>query len=407
MVRLKALVVFPNNRLRRVTYVVTAFFVSSWLIMPGLDLQGSTQRISSEGTVKYPKHELGIWDVDRGATVPEEVSWVVTKSPAYGKINTLENPSFELDFPGWYIYTPSGRTPLSVSLSAGYVGRSLRLTSNELGYRGGAFQSFSNVPPNTTFHFRAVINTVDVEALETSILYWEIFEDKNWVDGGKLKQIGGSTDWTPYETTFKTPDKVTRVAVFPALVYNRGEVWMDETSLITEGWQPPTIPVILNWYTLRSPWINGNPNQFKSVAELEMVEEALKTIPTENFWGIFGPCGIEEIYRTHISFVDDLDTMWFSERLLGYPLYLQEKPTATIEDWKDEMYLRMIRGFHNYFSPLTRVGITWGHRDPNVWNKYYGEPATIFVQQHYDFLVLYPYTTDLEDWLRSANAHHH
>jgi len=347
--------------------------------------------------VKYPKHELGVWNVGRGTAVPEEASWIVTTSADYGKSNLLTNPGFELDFLGWKLTRPSG-TPLSVSLPSGYVGQSLLLTSNELGYQGGVFQYFPGVPPNTTFHFKAMVKTVDVESLKAVVLYRDVYDAEHIWYGGHLTVIQGSRDWTLYETSFTTPDKMTDVYVYPALVYNRGDVWIDETSLTIEGWQPPTIPVILNWYEFRPSL------PIRTQEALTNLEQGLKSIIMENFWGIISP-GSEEIYRTHIAFNDDVDTMWFGERLLGYPLYLAESPDATRDAWNDEMYLRMIRGFYNYFSPLTKVGITWGITDPNSWNYAYGEPAATFIQQHYDFLFLYPYTTNLEDWLRRGKPY--
>ena len=380
-------------RLRRKTYLFTSFLIFAWSVMPILGLQHSSVNISSEGTVKYPEHELGLWDVRCLAAVPEEASWIVVNSADYGKTNLLENPDFELDFLAWSLYIPPDKTPLSISLPSGYMGRSLLLTNNKLGYRGGAFQYFSNVPPNTTFHFKAMVKTVNVEGLETTILYRDVEDaEGNWY-GGELERISGSSDWTLYETSFTTPNVVTRVAVFPVLVYNRGEVWIDEASLTMEGWQPPTVPVILNWYTLRLSL------PIRTEQALTNLEEGLISISTENFWGIISP-GYEEVYRIHIAFDDDLDTMWFGENLLGYPLYLAEKPDATKDEWMDEMYLRMIRGFYNYFSPLTKVGITWGWTDAANWNTIYGEPAITFIQQHYEFLFFYPYTIDLEDWLK-------
>jgi len=389
MVRLKALV-FPTSGckgrnserlLRRKTYLVIPFLILTWLfVMPILGLQSSSLNISSQGMIKYPRRELGVWNVGRGTAVPEGASWIVATCADYGKPNQLTNPGFELEFLGWRL-TAHG---LNVSFPTGYVGKSLLLTSNVLGYQGGVFQYFPDIPPNTTFHFKAMVKTVDVESLKAVILYRDVYDaEKNWY-GGHLTVIQGSSDWTLYETSFTTPDKITDVYVYPALVNNRGDVQIDETSLIIEGWQPPRIPVILNWYAFRPSL------PIRTQEALTELEQGLKSITTDNFWGIISPV-CEEIYRTHIDFNDDVDTTWFGERLLGYPKYLEENPGATQRAWQEEMYLRMIRGFYNYFSPLTKVGITWG--------------IVNFIKQHYDFLILYPYTENLEYWLQQSKPY--
>ena len=219
--------------------------------------------------------------------------------------------------------------------------------------------------------------TVDEEALEYNVLYYDMRDEEGNVVSASLKQERGSTPWTLYETIFTTPNKVTELHLFPVLVHNRGEVWIDDVVLEMETWEPPlAIPVVLNWFEVHYP-----DDPFTSETELKIVEEWLKTIPTENFWGIIFIR--EEIYRTHISFNDNLNTTWFGEALLGYPLYLVGNSSATEDDWKSEMYLRMIRGFHNYFSPLTKVGITMGDRIlPGFKDEYYGESAIAFIQEH-------------------------
>lgn len=178
-------------------------------------------------------------------------------------------------------------------------------------------------------------------------------------------------------------------------------------TVYTPTYQRPRedLSVILNYHTLHNPY-NPSFNPFVTEADLKTVEQGLKTVPTENFWGIIFIA--EEHYKTHVKFNDDVNTIWFGEVLLGYPLYLAESPGATVNQWKDEMWLRMIRGFHNYFSPLTKVGITasgssivpnWKNRS---WckgiGKYWGDPAMTFIREHYDFVILYAYTDNLEDF---------
>ena len=378
-------------------FLIVALFLNL-VILQILGLQGS-QSISAYGTVVYPEHQLGVFHVKPGATLPGEASWVVTISPDYGKPNLLENPGFERGIQGWGLATPPGATPMRVDILDGWLGKSAVMVSDDMGYRGGLSQYFENVPPNTTFRYRAMIKTVDVEGLEAVVLYWDVTDEAgNWYEGS-LQTIRGSKDWALYETSFTTPNVPTLVTLYPALVYNRGQVWLDEVYF---GKEPPEVievPVILNWadlYLLKP---------FKSESDLNKVEERLKTVPTENFWGMFFIC--EEIYRTDIAFYDSVDTTWFGERLLGYPLYLTDSPGATEEDWKDEMYLRMIRGFYNYFHGRTKVGITVGYDRIMPWriDEYYGAPAVAFIQQYYDFVFAYPYTTDLEYFLQHSKPY--
>jgi hypothetical protein len=166
------------------------------------------------------------------------------------------------------------------------------------------------------------------------------------------------------------------------------------------------ISVILNWRSVHPP---ENPfNPFTTSAEIQQVEGNLTSIPAENFWGIIFVC--EETYRTHVAFDDDVNTTWFGENLLGYPLYLTENPTATQDQWKDEMYFRMIRGFYNYFHPRTKIGITangmstilnWKNTSPLKGKGvpyFFGEEAMDFIKQNYDFVILYAYTSNLTDY---------
>jgi len=164
------------------------------------------------------------------------------------------------------------------------------------------------------------------------------------------------------------------------------------------------LSVILDWYSVHPPYEPFNP--FQNQSDIEEVESKLKTISPEKFWGILFIC--EENYRVHIGFNDDVNTTWFGERLLGYPLYLAANPNSTMESWKDEMYLRMVRGFYNYFHEKTNVGLTADagtlvedFRNQS-WalgvSKYYGEPAMDFIRKNFDFVILYLYTKNLEDF---------
>jgi len=384
-------------RALRKAYLVTVLLTLSSLIVP-VNLQSSLivqVNSSSRGIVC----ELGVWDVVSGHRIPPLANWVVARYPSYDKETLLENPGFELGTVGWYLYTPSGQAPLGVDIIDGWKGKCAVMVSDGFGYRGGLGQAFYNVPPNTTFHFKAMVKTVNIESLEAHVLFWDIYSGGRWLNG-KREVITKSHDWVLYEVSFTTPFNVSDVGVFPALLYNRGQVWIDEVSVEMEPRPSRPSFVILNWCTLHPPWDPFNP--FRTAADLKMVEDGLKIVPAENFWGIIFI--EEEHYRVHVDFNDDVNTTWFGERLLGYPSYLQEVPTATKEQWRDEMFLRMIRGFCNYFHAKgVKVGVT-ANGDSTVvgWKGgqgipyYFGEPAMAFIRQYYDFVVLYAYTENLD-----------
>lgn len=147
--------------------------------------------------------------------------------------NMLTNPNFEDGLYGWVLYARPDGTPLVAEVRPGYSGNSAVLISDALATtpRGGINQSFIDVPPNTTFRFVAMLKTIDVQDLKIHFLYHDVFDaEGNWY-GGKGGVITGSKDWLLYETTFVTPNVPTKVSVYPALVFNRGEVWIDTVYL--------------------------------------------------------------------------------------------------------------------------------------------------------------------------------
>jgi hypothetical protein len=352
-------------------------------------------------TVRYPEHELGVWQVGPGDTIPNEASWAVASSPEYGEVNLLENPSFEFETLGWMLGTPPDKKPLDINVrdSGEDKFKCAVMVSDEMGYRGGLSQGFGfpsfTVLPNTTFHVRVRIKTTDIDNLKILPLYVDVYDaERNWY-GSDLNAVCGSEEWTLYEREFTTPDKPTTVAFYPALVYNKGDVWINDTCL-TMTPNPITATTILNWIDLRLEATGLLP--FRTATQIEKTENWLRKIPTENFWGIIFIA--EEIYKTDIQFNDDVNATWFSEKLLGYPQYLAQNLNATEDEWRDEMYLRMIRGFYDCFHVLTKVGITLGCNAlmPTYQEEYYGEPAFEFIKEHYDFAIFYFYTTNLEDF---------
>ena len=171
------------------------------------------------------------------------------------------------------------------------------------------------------------------------------------------------------------------------------------------------VKVILNWYSLDVPWGDGgngaSANEIQTAEELNSIENQLRNIPIQNFWGTLW-FGSEEHRLTHFdNFNDDVDTMWFNERIVGYPIYLKEAPGASRDMWAEEMMLRLMRGACNYWhSKGLKVGVMMGggtlvdnfrgksHYDgpASAW----GLPAYNYWRNNFDFVVMYPFTCTLE-----------
>lgn len=156
-----------------------------------------------------------------------------------------------------------------------------------------------------------------------------------------------------------------------------------------------------------TPGIDQWANSFITEQDLQEVEIALKAVDMSKFKGI---TFFEEHITEHVTFNDDVNLVWFGETLLGYPLYLNEAPSASEQEWREEMYFRMVRGFYNYFHELgVDVGTTGSASElinqeggrswrPGV-EYYWGLKAFDFIKGNYDFVVFYIYTVDLDDFV--------
>jgi len=158
------------------------------------------------------------------------------------------------------------------------------------------------------------------------------------------------------------------------------------------------VQTILNWYDLRPAYPNGVNNAIVNETDIKSVESSLKSISVSNFWGIIGPIG-EEYFRSHIQFSDDLNTTWFNEVLMGYTVYAASHPGITRNQWQDEMFLRFMRGFTDYFHGRgLAVGTTVSDGALVDRADFYGAPAFSYIQQDLDFVFLYAYTENLDDF---------
>jgi hypothetical protein len=169
----------------------------------------------------------------------------------------------------------------------------------------------------------------------------------------------------------------------------------------------PGLKLILCWDYLISydaPWTTAN---------LQTMETSYKALVSNGqaakFWGILF-LG-EENYKKFITaegsvtqgFDADMDITWFDESLQGYTVYHAANPSATVQQWGNEMMLRMLRGFYTYWHAQgLQVGITGGGSSliPNATqdtqgDMRYGTPAINYIAATYDFIFAYNYTRNL------------
>jgi hypothetical protein len=140
---------------------------------------------------------------------------------------------------------------------------------------------------------------------------------------------------------------------------------------------------------------------------INTMEEEYVNIDTSRLHGILFVS--EEFYRTHVQFADDVNVDWFGETLRGYPLYTVDHPGASREAWLDEMYLRMARGFYTYFHAKgVAVGVTISDSvmmPQSALLEHYGRPAFDYMTATFEFVVLYSYTWDLEQFNVQTKAY--
>jgi len=177
----------------------------------------------------------------------------------------------------------------------------------------------------------------------------------------------------------------------------------------------PDLKVIFVPYQIHKPWnrTTGHtlPNEFVTEEDLREVETALLAVNTSKFQGI---SFFEEHYTMHIGFEDGLNYTWLGRELLvGYDIWLADHPDSNQTEWKNEMYLRMVRGYYEYFhNKGLKVGMlvgggaiveNWKNRD---WCKgpedTFGNPAYTYMKSHLDFIVCYSYISVYDEiiWLK-------
>jgi parallel beta-helix repeat protein len=239
-----------------------------------------------------------------------------------------------------------------------------------------------NCNPKVDIDINEIINILDVARIANS---WSTSNNTTLPKKCELSV------WGVYSTTYIPP----------------GATWgvvKDPNSIPSNT----NITLIMDWYDLHPPW--GPYNPYKTTEDLKTVEDGLKRIPSNVLWGIIGGAGpCHEHYKEHIQLNDNVDTTWFGEKLTSYSLFLRENSRATQDQWRDEMYLRMCRGFYNYFHSIgIKVGqsieietLVYGLRNrtfPKGYTTYFGEPAFAFIRENYYFIVAYGYTRNLEDF---------
>jgi len=168
---------------------------------------------------------------------------------------------------------------------------------------------------------------------------------------------------------------------------------------------PPSKNLILDHFWV----IEGLEQDFypRSCSDLETIENRHKVVATGKFWGI--DFIREEVENTWFNYLDlNADCTFFGENILGYDRYKQTVPDASVEVWRDEMYFRAIRGFYNYIksrNPPEKIGITMGGYSMIDWKSHFGEKAMGFIKNNYDYVVVYIYTQDLEQFERDTKKY--
>lgn len=173
---------------------------------------------------------------------------------------------------------------------------------------------------------------------------------------------------------------------------------LEDWTKTIDGLLAKGVKVILNAVNFHLPFVSGGANHFKTAEQLTTVESYYKRRIDSVAYKLWGIIFLgEEHYRYHCRFEDITeDVTWFdTETLRGYESYrLNENPTATLDEWNKEMYLRMVRGFTNYYKArVPNVGITLEQVDKP--EAFFGTPALEFIRDNMDFIFCYPYCRNL------------
>jgi hypothetical protein len=132
----------------------------------------------------------------------------------------------------------------------------------------------------------------------------------------------------------------------------------------------------------------------------------MKSWDVSKFWGVIFLS--EEWTKALIQFENGLNITWLGQSLVGYDIWINANPGSNQNEWKSEMFYRMIYGFYAYFKPLgTNIGQTIGQNTirPENRDTYYGTKAWNFVVNNYDFVFLYNYVKHWDHWLSSGKSY--
>jgi len=146
----------------------------------------------------------------------------------------------------------------------------------------------------------------------------------------------------------------------------------------------PDLTMLLGDYTFHTSSITST--------YLADSESKYKAVVASNFDGVIF-LG-EEVYCLNIAIENGASTTWFGEQLVGSDIYGGAKSA-----WQKEMYLRMLRGFANYWHGQgKKVGITMHYDCISNPDYFYGTAGYNYILANYDFVVLYIYTNNLSEF---------
>ena len=150
----------------------------------------------------------------------------------------------------------------------------------------------------------------------------------------------------------------------------------------------------------------GMPRNIVTADDLAEIEGQVMLWDASKFWGVIFLS--EEWWKPKVQFENGMSYTWFGQWLAGYDVWLGSHPGWTKEEWRSEMYYRLVYGFYEYFKAQgVRVGHTMGMGTvlPQNRETYFGAKAWDYIRDNSDFIFFYTYTKHLEHWLAGEKAY--
>jgi len=177
-----------------------------------------------------------------GCATAEAPKYAPAKPEAvWESLNLVANPGFEIEGvegnpERWRYYGGQAAVEHGLSDVAHSGKKSAYLKSAGDGYHGGWSQTLKLIP-NTEYKLSAWVKTkmVDGKVQYVRCDVYDESQEKNSVKNYHGYSAGSTTksmDWTYFEKIFRTPDTIKSSTVYPVLLWGKGEVWVDDVSLV-------------------------------------------------------------------------------------------------------------------------------------------------------------------------------